>query len=71
MVDRPNLIFICSDRQRVYAEDQRELFDLDSNLYEEVHFFNDPVQRGQIQRMAAKTRLCKQQAGYNTPPPSV
>ncbi len=39
------------------AGDQCELFDLNSDPYEETNLFNDPAQRDRIRRMAAKIRL--------------
>ncbi len=53
------------------AGDQCELFDLNSDPYEETNLFNDPAQRDRVRRMAAKVRLWQHEVGDDAPLPSV
>ena len=51
--------------------DQCELFDLNSDPYEETNLFNDPAHRDRVRRMAAKVRLWQHEVGDDAPLPSV
>ena len=51
--------------------DQCELFDLNSDPYEETNLFDDPAQRDRVRRMAAKVRLWQHDVGDDAPLPSV
>lgn len=45
------------------AADQCELFDLDSDPYEQVNVFDDPIQKDRIQDLAARIRRWQRETG--------
>ena len=53
------------------AGDQCELFDLNTDRYEERNLFNDPAQKDRIRSMAARIRLWQHHTGDDAPLPSV
>ena len=53
------------------AGDQCELFDLNSDPYEQNNLYDDPAQRDRVIDMAARIRIWQQRTGDDAPLPSV
>ena len=64
---------IVSERWKLNlcAGDQCELFDLDSDPYEQENLFNDPAQKDRIRDLAARVRLWQHHTGDHAPLPTV
>ena len=52
------------------AGDQCELYDLNSDPYEQTNLFNDPAQQDRIRDMAARIRVWQVQTGDTAPLPT-
>jgi arylsulfatase A-like enzyme len=64
---------VTADRWKLNlcAGDQCELFDLNSDPYEQVNLFDDPAHRDRIRVMATKIRLWQYETGDDAPLPAV
>ena len=64
---------VVSDRWKLNlcAGDQGELFDLQSDPYEQTNLFDDPAQRDRVRDMAARIRMWQHETGDTAPMPSV
>jgi arylsulfatase len=64
---------VTADRWKLNlcAGDQCELFDLNTDPYEERNLFNDPAQKDRIRDMAARVRLWQYRTGDSAPLPAV
>ena len=73
MATLPWRTIITGDRWKLNlcAGDQSELFDLNTDPFEQTNLFDDPAQRDRIRDLAAKIRLWQHETGDDAPLPSV
>ena len=73
MASLPRRTAISGDRWKLSlcAGDQGELFDLNTDPYEETNLFDDPAHRDRIREMAARIRLWQHETGDTAPLPAV
>jgi arylsulfatase len=73
MATLPWRCVVMGDRWKLNlcAGDQCELFDLNTDPYEETNLFDDPAHRDRIREMAAKIRLWQHETGDDAPLPVV
>ena len=53
------------------AGDESELFDLNTDPYEQVNLINEPAHKDRVRQMAARIRLWQQETGDTAPLPTV
>ncbi|MCZ6635954.1 MAG: sulfatase-like hydrolase/transferase [bacterium] len=73
MASLPWRAVVTGDRWKLNlcAGDQCELFDLNTDPYEQHNLFDDPAHRDRIRDMAAKIRLWQDETGDTAPLPSL
>ena len=73
MATLPWRCIVTGDRWKLNlcAGDQSELFDLNTDPFEQTNLFNDPAHRDRIRDLAAKIRLWQHETGDDAPLPSV